>query len=56
MVGRETEAAREVDRNLVRIRDLSQQSATGAAQTRASSQELGQLAIELDGMLMRFSL
>jgi methyl-accepting chemotaxis protein len=52
----QAQVAREVDRNLVRIRDLSQQSATGAAQTSASSQELGQLAIELDGMLMRFSL
>jgi methyl-accepting chemotaxis protein len=52
----QAQVAREVDRNLVRIRDLSQQSATGAAQTSAASQELGVLAVELNGMLGRFSL
>lgn len=52
----QAQVAREVDRNLVRIRDLSQQSATGAAQTSAASHELGQLATELNGMLGRFSL
>jgi methyl-accepting chemotaxis protein len=52
----QAQVAREVDRNLVRIRDLSLQSANGAAQTSAASQELGQLAVELNGMLGRFSL
>ena len=52
----QAQVAREVDRNLVRIRDLSLQSATGAAQTSAASQELGELAVELNGMLGRFSL
>ena len=52
----QAQVAREVDRNLVRIRDLSMQTASGAAQTSAASQELGRLASELDGMLARFSL
>ncbi|WP_409373316.1 methyl-accepting chemotaxis protein [Pseudomonas baltica] len=52
----QAQVAREVDSNLVRIRDLSLQSATGAAQTSAASQELGELAVELNGMLGRFSL
>jgi methyl-accepting chemotaxis protein len=52
----QAQVAREVDRNLVRIRDLSLQSATGAAQTSVASQELGELAVELNGMLGRFSL
>jgi len=52
----QAQVAREVDRNLVRIRDLSMQTASGAAQTSTASQELGRLAVELDGMLGRFSL
>jgi methyl-accepting chemotaxis protein len=52
----QAQVAREVDRNLVRIRDLSMQTATGATQTNIASQELGRLASELDGMLGRFSL
>ncbi|QXI30617.1 methyl-accepting chemotaxis protein [Pseudomonas vanderleydeniana] len=52
----QAQVAREVDRNLVRIRDLSMQTASGAAQTSSASQELGRLAVELDGMLARFSL
>ncbi|NWB96761.1 methyl-accepting chemotaxis protein [Pseudomonas gingeri] len=52
----QAQVAREVDHNLVRIRDLSMQTASGAAQTSTASQELGRLAVELDGMLARFSL
>src|SRR5450830_1640113 len=52
----QAQVAREVDHNLVRIRDLSMQTASGAAQTSNASQELGRLAVELDGMLARFSL
>lgn len=48
--------AREVDKNLVSIRDLSHQTATGATQTNASSQELARLAEELNGLLQRFRL
>ncbi|AJO76189.1 methyl-accepting chemotaxis protein [Pseudomonas chlororaphis] len=48
--------AREVDRNLVNIRDLSVQSATGANQTSDASHELSRLAVDLNGMVARFSL
>ncbi|MCM2377675.1 methyl-accepting chemotaxis protein [Pseudomonas marginalis] len=48
--------AREVDRNLVNIRDLSVQSATGASQTSAASSELSRLAVDLNGMVGRFQL
>jgi methyl-accepting chemotaxis protein len=46
--------AREVDRNLVNIRDLSVRSAAGADQTSASSHELSKLANALQGMVQRF--
>lgn len=46
--------AREVDRNLVNIRDLSVQSATGASQTSAASNELSRLAVDLNSMVSRF--
>ncbi|MFF7708625.1 methyl-accepting chemotaxis protein [Pseudomonas sp. NPDC007930] len=52
----QAQVAREVDRNLVRIRDLSLQSATGAQQTSLASQELGRLAVELDEMMAKFRL
>ncbi|PVZ16319.1 MULTISPECIES: methyl-accepting chemotaxis protein [unclassified Pseudomonas] len=52
----QAQVAREVDHNLVRIRDLSMQSAHGAEQTRQASQELGHIAIELDAMMARFAL
>ncbi|UCJ14853.1 methyl-accepting chemotaxis protein [Pseudomonas sp. MM211] len=50
----QAQVAREVDRNLVNIRDLSMQSAAGANQTSASSQELSRLAVELNSMVSRF--
>ena len=46
--------AREVDRNLVNIRDLSTQSAAGAEQTSSSSRELSRLAVELNDLVSRF--
>src|SRR5471032_436401 len=52
----QAQVAREVDRNLVNIRDLSVQSATGASQTSAASNELSRLAVDLNGMVARFSL
>lgn len=52
----QAQVAREVDRNLVRIRDLSVQSAAGAEQTRAASQQLSVLATELDSQIRRFTL
>lgn len=48
--------AREVDRNLTNIRDLSQQTATGADQTSSASQELSRLAIDLSGIVQRFKI
>jgi len=47
--------AREVDRNLMNIRDLAQQSSAGANQTSAASQELSRLAVDLNTLVARFS-
>lgn len=52
----QAQVAREVDRNLVNIRDLSLQSSAGANQTSAASQELSQLAIRLNEMVARFQI
>ena len=52
----QAQVAREVDRNLVNIRDLSVRSAAGADQTSASSHELSQLANALQSMVRRFQL
>jgi len=46
--------AREVDRALVTIRDLSVQSAAGASQTATASSELSQLAVQLNQLVGRF--
>lgn len=48
--------AREVDRNLVNIQDLSTQTAAGANQTNASSQELSNLAVSFNTLVGRFRL
>ena len=48
--------ARDVDRSLVNIRDLSTQTAAGATQTSAASQELSRLAVDLNGLVTRFVL
>ena len=48
--------AREVDRNLVNIQDLSTQTAAGAHQTNASSQELSNLALSFNALVGRFRL
>jgi len=52
----QAQVAREVDQNLVRIRDLSAQSAVRASQTTGASQMLAQLAGELNGTIGRFTL
>jgi methyl-accepting chemotaxis protein len=52
----QAQVAREVDRNLVNIRDLSVQTSAGADQTRASSQELSRLAIDLNTLVASFKL
>ena len=51
----QAQVAREVDRNLVNIRDLSMQSSAGANQTSAASQELSRLAVDLNALVARFS-
>ena len=48
--------AREVDRNLVSIRDLSVQTAAGATKTKQSTGELASLAAKLGGLVEKFNL
>ncbi|MBD8577827.1 methyl-accepting chemotaxis protein [Pseudomonas syringae] len=48
--------AREVDRNLVNIQDLSTQTAAGAHQTSASSHELSRLAVSFNALVGKFRL
>lgn len=50
----QAQVAREVDQNLVRIRDLSAQSAARADQTNSASQELALLATSLHQTLQQF--
>jgi methyl-accepting chemotaxis protein len=50
----QAQVAREVDRNLMNIRDLSTQTAAGANQTTAASQELSSLAVDLNVMISKF--
>lgn len=52
----QTHVAREVDRNLVNIQDLSTQTATGANQTTAASQDLSRLAMSFNDLVGRFKL
>ncbi|MBD9399998.1 methyl-accepting chemotaxis protein [Pseudomonas sp. PDM11] len=52
----QAQVAREVDRNLVNIRDLSLQTSAGANQTSASSQELSRLAVDLNALVTRFKI
>lgn len=52
----QAQVAREVDKNLVNIRDLSMQTSAGANQTNASSQELSRLAVDLHAMVSKFRL
>jgi methyl-accepting chemotaxis protein len=50
----QAQVSREVDRNLVNIRDLATQSAAGANQTSAASHELSRLAVDLNTLVTRF--
>jgi methyl-accepting chemotaxis protein len=50
----QAQVSREVDRNLVNIRDLAAQTAAGANQTSAASHELSRLAVDLKAMVTRF--
>jgi len=46
--------SRDVDKNLVSIRDLSNSTASGSEQTNASSRELSRLAVDLNELVKRF--
>lgn len=48
--------ARDVDKNLVSIRDLSNSTASGSEQTNASSEELSRLAVNLNELVERFKI
>jgi len=50
----QAQVAREVDRNLLNIRDLSLESADAATRTSATSQELSRLAAGLQNLVVRF--
>ncbi|PPA02055.1 methyl-accepting chemotaxis protein [Pseudomonas sp. MWU12-2312b] len=50
----QAQVSREVDRNLVNIRDLATQSAAGADQTSAASHGLSRLAVKLIALVSRF--
>ncbi|MFJ2545232.1 methyl-accepting chemotaxis protein [Pseudomonas sp. NPDC087612] len=50
----QAQVAREVDRNLLNIRDLSTRSAAGAQETREASQALAGLAGQLTALVARF--
>ena len=52
----QAQVAREVDRNLLNIQDLSTQTAAGANQTNASSQDLSRLATSFNRLVSKFQL
>jgi methyl-accepting chemotaxis protein len=50
----QAQVSKEVDRNLVNIRDLAAQTSAGANQTSAASHELSRLAVDLRALVARF--
>ena len=52
----QAQVAREIDRNLTSIRDLSTQSAAGASQTATASNEVSKLAVGLNTIVRQFIL
>ncbi|HET8903890.1 MAG TPA: methyl-accepting chemotaxis protein [Saccharospirillum sp.] len=50
----QAQVAKEVDKNLVNLRDLAANTATGADQTRSSSRDLASLADNLNRLVKRF--
>lgn len=50
----QSHVAREVDQNLLRIRDLASQSSAGASQTASACGEMSKLAINLNMLVNRF--
>jgi methyl-accepting chemotaxis protein len=51
----QAQVARSVDQNLVSIRDLSIQTSAGANQTAVAAGEVSRLAVEMNGLVQRFS-
>lgn len=52
----QAQVAREVDRNLMNIQDLSTQTSAGANQTSAATQDLSRLAVSFGAMVGKFKL
>jgi methyl-accepting chemotaxis protein len=52
----QAQVAREVDRSLISIRDLSSQASDGSNQTAVATSELSKLAVELNRMVNQFRL
>jgi methyl-accepting chemotaxis protein len=52
----QAQVAREVDRSLIGIRDLSEQILLGAKHTDSAGQELARMAVELNSTVARFSI
>jgi methyl-accepting chemotaxis protein len=52
----QAQVAREVDRSLISIRDLSSQASEGSSQTAVATSELSILAVELNRMVKQFRL
>jgi methyl-accepting chemotaxis protein len=52
----QAQVAREVDRSLINIRDLSSQASDGANQTAIATSELTQLAVELSRLVKQFNM
>lgn len=50
----QSNVAREIDKNILKISDLASQTAAGSHQTTASSIELTRLAVELNDLVTRF--
>ncbi|MFV9651056.1 methyl-accepting chemotaxis protein [Pseudomonas citrulli] len=50
----QAQVAREVDRNLISIRDLSSQASEGSHQTTIATSELAKLAVELNRLVKQF--
>jgi methyl-accepting chemotaxis protein len=52
----QAKVARDVDRNIINIRDLATQTATGAHQTSAAAHDLSRLAADLNTLVLRFTI
>ncbi|KAF1053348.1 MAG: Methyl-accepting chemotaxis protein McpQ [Stenotrophomonas maltophilia] len=53
-VDQQAEMARDIERNLSSIRDLSNQTASGSQQTSSASLELSRLAVDLSALVQQF--